>query len=161
MTELKPVPSTVRFAVVDAPFSVASTVESASVLVCDVVTSNVATVSPAATVTLAGTPAAALLDARAIVRPPTGAGSEMVKVAIAISPPETLVGLMANVAIPGAVTVRLLVLSTPFADAVIVDVTSLATATVVAWNVADVCPAAIVTDAGIVTLSLDDESVTS
>ena len=143
------------------PLSVAEMFTACGTNTLDVLTSNVAIVSPAATVIAAGTLTAPLFDDSAIVRPPTGAGSDRVIVAVTLFPPVTLPGSVANDAIEGAFTVRLLVLSMPYADAVIVEVTSLGTETVVAWNVADVCPAAIVTDAGIVTLSLDEVRVTT
>ena len=161
VTELTKSGFTVRGAMDIDPFSVAEIFTACGTNTFDVLTSNVAANSPAATVIATGTLTAPLFDDSAIVRPPTGAGSERVIVAVTLFPPVMLAGSVANDAIEGAFTVRLLVLSMPFADAVMVDVTSLATDTVVAWKVADVCPAAIVTDAGIVTLSLDDDSVTT
>jgi hypothetical protein len=76
-----------------------------------VVTVNVRLVVPAATVTLAGTVAAAvLLLESATTRPPEGAAAESVTVPVDDVPPVTLVGLSDNddsvgPALPG-VTVR-------------------------------------------------------
>lgn len=71
-----------------------------------VLTVNVALVAPAATVTLAGTVAAAVLPLeRETVAPPLGAGPLRVTVPVVGDPPFTLLGLSAiaeSVAEPGA-----------------------------------------------------------
>jgi hypothetical protein len=77
-----------------------------------VVTVNVAVVAPAATVTEAGTWAAALLEVRLTTAPPVGAGPPSVTVPVEGSPPTTVAGLTLtplNVAAAGAVTVRVAV----------------------------------------------------
>jgi len=58
-----------------------------------VVIVNVAEVAPCATVTVAGTVAAALLDASVTTLPPAGAGPVSVTVPVDDAPPATLVGL--------------------------------------------------------------------
>ena len=80
-----------------------------------VVTVNVAVVAPAATVTLAGTWAAAvLLLVSVTIAPPTGAGLFNVTVPVEGFPPRTDVGLTLTElnAATGAVTVRVAVLVT-------------------------------------------------
>jgi len=82
-----------------------------------VLTANVALLAPAATVTLAGTVAAAVLPLiRETAAPPLGAGLLRVTVPIEVDPPVTLVGLSAiaeSVAEPGGVTVSEAVLVPP------------------------------------------------
>ena len=79
-----------------------------------VVTMNVAVVAFAATVTLAGTCAAAvlLLD-RVTAAPLAGAGPLNVTVAVEVFPPVTEVGLKVTVLSAAAVTVKVVVLVTP------------------------------------------------
>ena len=82
-----------------------------------VLAANVALLAPAATVTLAGTVAAAVLPLiRETAAPPLGAGPLRVTVPIEGDPPVTLVGLSAiaeSVAEPGGVTVSEAVLVPP------------------------------------------------
>jgi len=82
-----------------------------------VFTVNVALVAPTATVTLAGTVAAALLSLiRETAAPPLGAGPLSVTVPVEGDPPVTLIGLTAiaeSVAEPGGVTVSEAVLVPP------------------------------------------------
>jgi hypothetical protein len=59
-----------------------------------VVTVNVAVVAPAATVTLAGVVADALLSAKVTTTPPAGAGPVMVTVPVEELPPIRLAGFM-------------------------------------------------------------------
>ena len=61
-----------------------------------VVTVNVALLAPAATVTLAGTVAVAVLLVRATAAPPVGAGPLSVTVPVEEDPPFTVVGLSAT-----------------------------------------------------------------
>jgi hypothetical protein len=82
-----------------------------------VLTGNVALVVPAATVTLAGTVAAAVsLLERGTAAPPLGAGPLNVTVPVEVDPPVTLIGLSAieeRVAEPCGVTVSEAVLVPP------------------------------------------------
>ena len=74
-----------------------------------VVAVNVAVVAPAATVTDAGTWAAAvLLEVKLITAPPVGAGPLNVTVPVEEVPPSTVPGLTLTLpsAAPGAVTVK-------------------------------------------------------
>ena len=64
---------TVRSAFAEVPLDEAVMVADAFAETAIVVTVNVALVAPSATVTLAGTDAAALLDARLTTTPPAGA----------------------------------------------------------------------------------------
>ncbi len=74
-----------------------------------VVTVNVAVVAPAATVTLAGTVADALLDASVTTRPPAGAADDNVTVPVLDAPPATDVGFNVTELSVAAVIVRLAV----------------------------------------------------
>jgi hypothetical protein len=81
-----------------------------------VVTVNVAVVAPDATVTDAGTwAAAALLEVKLTTAPPAGAGPVNVTVPVEDVPPKTDVGLMLTPlrAAAGAVTVSVAVRETP------------------------------------------------
>jgi hypothetical protein len=82
-----------------------------------VLAANVALLAPAATVTLAGTVAAAVLSLiRETAAPPLGAGPLSVTVPVEGDPPVTLIGLSAiaeSVAEPGGVTVSEAVLVPP------------------------------------------------
>ncbi len=70
---------------------------------------NVAVVAPAATVTLAGTVAAAVLPLlKATTAPPVGAWALRVTVPVDEPPPVTVVGLRLTELGTGAATVRLL-----------------------------------------------------
>jgi len=116
-----------------------------------VVTVNVAVVAPAATVTLAGTVAAAvLLLVRLTTAPPAGAGPFSVIVPAEELPPVTVVGLKVTELGTGVFTVRVAlfvaVLYVAEMDAIVV----LLTAMLVTVNVAVVAPAATVTLAGTV-----------
>jgi hypothetical protein len=68
-------------------------------------TLNVAVEAPAATVTVAGTVAAALLLVRATAKPPVGAMLEIVTVPLTAVPPFTVVGLTATAESAGGLTV--------------------------------------------------------
>jgi hypothetical protein len=84
---------TVRVAVRVTLLCTAVIVTDVDALTADVVAANVALVAPAATVTLAGTPAAAvlLLDSDTTA-PPAGAPLESVTVPVGFAPPTTVVG---------------------------------------------------------------------
>jgi hypothetical protein len=95
------------------------------------------------------------------VRPPAGAGPEIVNVPVELAPPVTVLGFIESETRVGAVTVRVADPDWPFADAPMLEVELLATATVVTVNVAVVEPPVTVTDAGTVaTLVTLDVSVT-
>ena len=117
------------------------------------VTVNVALVAPAAIVTVEGTVAAdVLLLATETAAPPAGAALVNVTVACEVAPPTTEEGLkptLESVAAAGApaVTVSVAERATSY-DAVMVAAVVFATAKVVMANVADVCPAGIVTMPG-------------
>jgi hypothetical protein len=126
-----------------------------------VVTLNVAVVDPAATVTLAGTVADALLDSSVTTRPPAGAADVNVTVPVLAVPPVTDVGFKVTVLSTGAVIPRDADWLTPPSVVVIVLDVFAATAVVVTLNVAVVAPATIVTLAGTVADALLDASVTT
>lgn len=112
---------------------------------------NVAVEAPDGTVTDAGTvPTWRFEDCRATVNPPVGAGPERVTVPVDGVPPITLVGLKVTPVKTGAVIVRTAVAEAPFAVAVMVEVASEATPTVVTVKVVLVAPAGTVTDPGTV-----------
>src|SRR5258706_4488081 len=132
-----------------------------------VVTCTVARVSPAATVTLAGTVAAeVLLVDRETTVPPLGAGPLSITVPVDGFPPLTLVGFSVSALRVGpdggwGVTVSEAVCVTPAYDPETVTGVELATAVVVTCTVARVSPAATVTLAGTVAaevLLLDRET---
>jgi len=83
---------TVSVAVLVTAPAVAVTIADVAALTAAVVTVNVAVDAPAATVTLAGTVADALLLERLITIPPVGAGEPSVIVPVAFVPPFTAVG---------------------------------------------------------------------
>ena len=75
---------------------------------------KVAVLAPAATRTLAGTVAAAvLLLERVTVAPPVGAGPVSVTVPVDVPPPVTVVGFNVRVDNAGGFTVRITVFVTP------------------------------------------------
>lgn len=133
--------ATPRVAVIDG-----ETVEATA----DVETVNVAVVWLAATVTLAGTVAAALLLPRVTEIPPLGAGPSSVTVPVDEAPPVTAVGLSPSVETDGALTVKVAFFATPPADAVMTGEAVAATGEVETVNVVDVRVAGTVTDAGTV-----------
>jgi hypothetical protein len=96
---------TVRVAVrVTLPFA-AVIVTEVELVTDEVVIPNWADVAPAATVTLAGTTAAAFELAMVTTRPPLGAALVSVAVPVALLPPTTLVGLTLSVDSVGVVGV--------------------------------------------------------
>jgi hypothetical protein len=113
-----------------------------------VVTVNVAVVAFAATATLAGTCAAAvLLLVRVTTAPLAGAGVLNVTVAVEVFPPVTEVGLRVTELSTAALTVSVAVFATPRFPEIVTEVL-LATGLVVIVNVAVVAFAATVTVAG-------------
>src|SRR5438132_12195618 len=107
-----------------------------------VLTVNVALLAPAATITLEGTVAAAvLLLESAMVAPPEGAAPVSVTVPVEEFPPVTLVGFTETEESVGAgggagVTVSVTVWVAPLKDAEMVTVVDAATALVLTVNVA-------------------------
>jgi hypothetical protein len=138
---------TVRVAVLATP-RVAVIVAVVLPATAEVVTVKVAVVAPPATLTLAGTVAAAALLSRPTAIPPLGAGPSRVTVPVDWLPPVTAVGLSPSPETTGAFTVRVVVFETPLRVAVIVAWVSLATAEVVTGKVVDLALAGTVTDAG-------------
>jgi hypothetical protein len=118
------------------PPSVAEIVDAVLAATAVVVTVNVAVVAPAATVTLAGTVADALLDASVTTKPPAGAAADNVTVPVLDAPPATVVGFNVTDVSDAAVIVRLAVCEAPDNVAVIVADAFAATAVVVTVNVA-------------------------
>lgn len=98
----------------------------------------------------AGTVVEASLEVSDTTRPPVGAGSFNVTVAVEEAPPTSEVGLNATPETPGVVTAKVAVTGVPSADAVIVVVVLAATAKVVTVKVPVELPLGIVTDAGTV-----------
>ncbi len=128
---------------------------------------KVAVLAPAASVTVAGTVAAAVLSldnvtVRCAAVPAAGAFSVTVAVEFT-EPPTTLVGFSVSDWTPGpGVTVRSAVWSTPFRAAEMFAVTVEGAVRLVIVKLADVAPAATVTVAGVVAaaaLSLDSVTV--
>src|SRR5436853_3783986 len=113
-----------------------------------VLTVNVALLAPAATITLVGTVATALLPLeRETVAPPAGAGPLNVTVPVEGDPPVTLVGFSVSEERVGRAcgsTVSEAVLVTPAYDAEIVTGVDVVTAPVLTVNVTLLAPAATV-----------------
>lgn len=124
-------------------------------------TVKVAEVAPAATVTLAGTVAAALPDVRVTTDPDDPAGPFRVTVPVDVFPPTTEVGFSVKPERVAALIVSVAVFEAPANVAEIVDEVFELTAVVVTVNVAVELPAGTVTDAGTVALALVEDSVTT
>jgi len=123
---------------------------------------TVTVVAPAAMVALAGPVTPLLVELNATVKPPVGAGEEMVIVPVVLVPAKTVVGLRVNPVTVGPFTVRFAVADELLAVPVIVAVVLVATAVVVIENVAVVAPPATVTVAGTVAADeLELRSITS
>ena len=119
------------------------------------VTTKVAEVEPAATVTEAGVVSSELLSESVTKDPPTGAAAVRVTVQVLIAPEARLVGVQANEdKATVAARFTLAVLETPLMVAVIEAARLLAITPAVALKVADVAPAATVTEAGVVSKAL-------
>ena len=151
---------TVRSAFAAVPLDEAVMVAEAFAETAIVVIVNVALVAPSATVTLAGSVAAALLDARLTTTPPAGAAYPMLTAPVDVRPPGTVVGSSVTLTTVGAVTVSVSVAEMPFSVPVITALTGAATPTVVTVNCALVAPSTIVTVAGTPAFELLLESAT-
>jgi hypothetical protein len=127
---------TARVAVCVVPPAIPEIVATTSVDVAVVVTPNVAVVAAPATVTLGGTAADPLSLESATTKPPAGAADVRVTVPVEGVPPMTPAGLKEISVRTGGLIVRVVVLTTPEADAVIVALVNVPTATVVTVNVA-------------------------
>ena len=125
-----------------------------------VVIVNVADVAPAATVTVAGTVALVLFEARVTTLPLGPAGPVNVTVPITGAPPNRADGESVTLDTPAPVTVRTVVFVTEPAVAVTVTGVSDETGLVLILNVAEVAPAGTVTLAGTVALVEEDFNVT-
>jgi hypothetical protein len=150
-----------RVAVFVTPAAVAVIVAVVTVPTAVVVTVKVAVVVPWATVTFAGTLAAALLLVRFTMKPPAGAALESVAVPVEEVPPVTVIGLRETFERAGGLIARGAVVVTPAAVAVMVAVVTVPTATVVTVKVAVVAPWATVTLVGTVASALSDERFTA
>jgi hypothetical protein len=124
-----------------------------------VVTVNVAVAVPAATVTLAGVVALALLLDSVTVIPAAGARPVKVTVPVEEKPPVTAVGFMVTLLRAAGLTVRVAVRVALYVPVIVAGVDEL-TALVVTEKVAVVAPAATVTLAGTTATALLLESVT-
>jgi len=156
---------TVNVAVAVPPPRVAEMVEVVVAGTARLVTVKVAVVAPVATVTKAGTVAAAVLLLDSITRlcvddPAAGAFSVTVAVEF-VTPPTTLVGLRVSEEGCDGLSVSVAVRVTPLRVAVTVTVVVAPTATVVTVKVALVAPAATVTLAGVVADELLSDKVTA
>ena len=134
-------PRTVSDVVTVTPLFVALSVAVALLWINVVVTLNVAVDAPAATVTLAGTVAAARLDDTVTTRPPAGAGPDSVTVPVADAPPRTDAGETVTLDATGATTVSVTDLLTVPSVAVITTSVSVATADETASTLTLVAPA--------------------
>jgi len=149
---------TVNAAVRVTPAAVAVMVATVDAVTDVVPMVRVALVAPAATVTLAGTVAAALLLESVTPNPPAGAADVNVTVPCANVPPATLAGLtetaVSEAGGGGGITVSVpAFVAPPYAPVIVTDVDA-PTAAVVTLNVALVAPAATVTLAGTVATAL-------
>ena len=143
-------------AVVDP--SVAVIVALTAVDTASVVTSNVAVVPPAGTVSLPGGTAVLALEDRLIVTPPVGAGVDNVIVPVEDTPPTTDAGDRERFANSPGTTVKMAVAESSLALAVMVTAVDAATAAVVIEKLADVAPAGTVTvTGGTAVAELDDK----
>ena len=134
-------PRTVSDVVTVTPLFVALSVAVALLWINVVATLNVAVDAPAATVTLAGTDAAARLDDNVTTRPPAGAGPDSVTVPVADAPPRTDAGETVTLAATGATTVSVTDLLIVPSVAVIATSVSVATADETASTFTLVAPA--------------------
>lgn len=109
---------------------------------------NVAEVAPCGTVTDAGTEALVLLTDNWITEPPTGAGADKVTVPVIDAPPTTEYGETDRFSSVAWLMVSVAELVCEATFAVIVEVIGAPTLNVVIVKLAEVAPAAIITDEG-------------
>jgi hypothetical protein len=133
---------TVRVADWLEPFEAAEMDGVACAVTGPVVMVTVPDVAPAAMVALVGPVTPLPVELNAIVRPPVGAGEEIVIVPVVLVPAKTVVGFKVNAVTVGPLTVRFAVADDEFEVPVIVAVVFVATAVVAIENVAVVAPAA-------------------
>ena len=152
VSELRDAAAMLRVALAEVPARLAVSVAVVAVATAEVVTLKVAVVAPAATFTVAGTPALVELEVRATAIPPLGAGLPRVMLPVAGDPPISDVGATLSAVTVGATTVKVVLAVTPCKDPEIVAVVVLETPTVLTINVAEVAPAGTVTFAGTVAL---------
>ena len=120
---------------------------------------NVAVVLPAATVTVAGTVAAELLDVRFTTNPPVGAWPLIVTVPVEVLPPATVDGDSWTALTTSGAMMSVLVFAVPLSVAVMVTVVTDDTDSVVMLNVPELAPAGIKRLDGRVALELLEFSV--
>jgi hypothetical protein len=126
-----------------------------------VVTTNVAEIAFAKTVTLGGVTALGSLDARLTTKPPAAARAFRVTVPVEELPPVTVLGASARLAGNGGVTVRTVTTVAPCPMAVMVTGVDTDTGEVVIVNVPNSAPAATLTDAGVTAIVLLDDKFTT
>ncbi len=149
---------TVNVAVTDAEPTLAVILAVVEVATPIVVILNEAEFSPAATVTLGGGKAQAFPDARLTTQPPAGAGPFNTSDPVAFAPPMTDGGEIVSDVKAGGVTVNVALTEVPRTEMVAAVVT--ATGTVVIVKVAELAPAATVTDADVAAQPLLEASCT-
>jgi len=147
-------PRTVSDVVTVTPLLVALSVATAVDWISVVDTLKVAFDAPAATVTLAGTDAAARLDDNVTTRPPFGAGPDSVTVPVADAPPRTDVGETETADATGAMTDKVTDLFTVPRVAVNATFVSDATAAVTASTLTLVAPAGTMACGGRLTIAV-------
>ena len=151
---------TVSVALTETPVSVPVIFAATVAVTGEVVTVNVVEVDPAGTVTVAGTTALLLLEARLTTKPPVGAGPVRAAVPVEALPPVTVAGVRAIELNAEAVIPKFALSDVVPSVAVSVAVVAAVTADVVTVNVALLAPGATVTVGGTTALALLDERVT-
>lgn len=155
---------TVTEAVLETLLAVAVTVTAVLAVTVEADTVKLAEVAPEPTVTEVGVVRAELLSPKVTASPPVGAAELRVTVQVEVPPEEIDVGEQLRVLSAGrTVTVRLAVLEEPFVVAVTVTSTEVVPATEAAETVklAEVDPAPMVTEDGVVRAELLSESATT
>ncbi len=149
-------------AVLELPFNVAVTTAVTALETVAAVAVKEPVVAAAAIVRLAGTVRLALLLARAMAAPPVGAGPLKVTVQALVAGPVNVAGLQARLlTVVGALKLIKALADPPLAVAVTVAVPVLVIVPAETGKLADLAPAATVTDAGVVSSELLSERVTT